>query len=105
MADGFQCQVMLCWPTDRQAINLLNSQRQPGQAPFYPSIEHSLSTCDSCSQDVWIGPQQLQLVASPFIRVKKLCLFCAGQVKRALNLDPHEVDLNPDLLHARRRTV
>lgn len=104
MADGFTSQVMLCWPSDRNAIALLNA-KLPAKQHFVPSVEHSLSTCDGCEQGVWIGPEQLQLVDSPFVRARKLCLHCAGKVREVLKLAVREVDINPGLADARRRTA
>lgn len=104
MGDGFVSQVMVCWPSDRDAIALYNADL-PAEHQFVPSVEHSLSTCDGCDHGVWIAPQQRQLVQSPFIRARKLCLRCAGEVRRVLRLDPREVDINPELRQARRRTA
>ncbi len=101
---GFTSQVMLCWPADRTIIDQLNSRLGPEQR-FSPTIEHSLTACDACERDVWIGPQQRQLAASPFIRATQLCLYCAGQVQRILRLETVEVDINLDLRTAPRRTV
>ena len=70
-----------------------------------PTIEHSLSVCDACNCTIWIGPQQLQMVNSPFIQVRKLCLYCVSDVQRVLQLQPREVDINIELRNARRRTA
>lgn len=103
MADGFSSQVMLCWPSDRKLIDQLNTGVAPDEQ-FRPTVEHSLTTCDPCHRSVWIGPQQLQLVNSPFVRARKLCLYCAGRAQKILALTPRQVDINPDLSRARRRT-
>jgi len=104
MADRFTGQVMLCWPTDRKLIAQLNRKVGPGRQ-FVPTVEHTLSTCDACNRGIWIGPQQLQLVNSPFIRARKLCMFCTSEVQRVLDMRLCEVDVNLDLRHARRRTA
>lgn len=100
---GFATQVLMCWPTDKETIKTLNNKLRPEQQ-FTPSIEHSLSTCDGCTRDVWIGPQQLQLAVSVFVQARKLCIMCAEAVQRTLRLTPREVDLNPALRFAPRRT-
>lgn len=95
--------VMLCWPSDRTDIRRLAAIGQT--EAFKPTVEHSLSTCDSCDRSIWIAPQQLQLVRSPLLKAKKLCMFCVSTVQRTLNLNPHEVDIGLNMRGARRRTT
>lgn len=102
MPDGFESQVMLCWPSNRDEIKLLSAYTD--QEPFVPTIEHSLSNCDSCDRSVWIGPQQLQLVQSAFVKTRKLCMFCISEVQRTLKLKPQGFDVGLSLREARRRT-
>lgn len=104
MAEDFRTRVMLCWPSNRSEIATLNAQL-PADQHFAPTVEHSLSSCDACRRGIWIGPQQKALANSPFLRARKLCMFCTGDVQRVLNLDPRVVDVNPDLRNARRRTA
>jgi hypothetical protein len=103
MPDGFQHQVMLCWPSDRQEIAQLAAAG--ATEAFIPTVEHSLSTCDACSRSIWIGPQQLQLVKSVFVSTKKLCMFCVSEAQRALHLQPREVDVGLNLRDAPRRVT
>lgn len=102
MTERFHAQVILCWPSDRDAVAELNARIGPDQK-FSPTVEHSLSTCDGCRRGIWIAQQQQDLIDSPFITAHKLCMHCAGDLAGALNLSPHKVDLNPDLHHAHRR--
>lgn len=104
MGEPTPSQVLLCWPADRKAMAELNKQLPLAQK-FAPTTEHTLTICDSCGRQIWIAPQQLQLAKSPFIRAKKLCMFCVNEVTQALDLTPQQVDLNPELRFARRRTA
>lgn len=103
MADRFSGQVIACWPADRQQIAALNRRLAPTEQ-FSPTVEHSLSVCDRCSRQVWIGRQQNELASSVFLQARKLCLFCAGEVQQTLNLNVVEVDLQRGSDPARRRT-
>jgi hypothetical protein len=102
MIERFNAQVILCWPSNRAAIAQLNSRVGPDQQ-FSPTIEHSLSECDGCMRGIWIAAEQQQMVDSPFIGARKLCVYCARDLADALNLLPQQVDLNPGLAHALRR--
>lgn len=104
MIDRFNAQVILCWPSDRAAIAELNTRIGPDQR-FSPTIEHSLSECDGCQRSIWIAPEQQAMVESPFMAVRKMCLYCARDLADALHLIPQQVDLNPGLAHAVRRTA
>lgn len=104
MSGGFTGRVILCWPSNRDEIARLNQLAEAGQE-FVPTIEHSLSRCDGCGRGIWIARQQLQLANSPFVRSRKLCMFCVDRVTKTLNVDVHETDIAPDVAHARRRTV
>ncbi len=106
MGEGFRGQVILGWPSNRSDIDRLNEGLEP-QQHFRPSVEHMLSTCDngSCQRGIWIGPAQKQLVGNPLMRVRKLCIFCAAEVKHVLNLIPEQVELNPAIHNARPRTT
>jgi hypothetical protein len=103
MADGFHGRIILCWPTDRNQIAQLNQLTDA--CPFVPTIEHSLSTCDSCRRSIWIARQQLQLANSPFTRASKLCMFCATDVSRTLNVEWFEIDVAPGVQDARKRIL
>jgi hypothetical protein len=96
--------VILCWPSNREDIERLNRLTN-SRSPFVPTIEHSLSTCDSCRRSIWIARQQLQLANSPFVRTTKLCMFCMSRINQALNVEIHEVDIAPEVQHARKRTT
>ncbi len=106
MGEGFHGRVILGWPSNRTDIDRLNARLEPQQR-FRPSVEHSLSTCDNktCRRDIWIGPAQRQLVGNPLMAVHKLCLYCAAEVQRVLGLDTRQVELNPEIGHARPRTA
>lgn len=102
MGDHFPSQILLCWPSDRASIQRLNNLVGPSQS-FSPTVEHSLSTCEGCGRSVWIAEQQRQLAASPLIVTRILCMFCAGEVQKTLDLNAQEVDIGPTVRSARRR--
>jgi hypothetical protein len=104
VTDRHPLQVIACWPADRREIALLNRGRDPAEQ-FAPTVEHSLSHCDGCPRQIWIANQQHQLVGSPLMRVRKLCVYCAGDVQAALKMTMREVDLNRSGNPARRRTT
>lgn len=102
MNNSFTGRVVLCWPSKRSEIAELNQRIGPDQK-FTPSIEHSLAMCDGCQRGIWIGPQQRQLVNSALVKARKLCLYCAADAQRVLQLDVREHNLNPDMTNARKR--
>ncbi len=103
MPDGkLNTQVILCWPADRAAIDDLNARVRPSEK-FEPTVEHTVSDCDGCKRTIWIAPQQLDLWKSPFVAARKVCLYCAADIKRGLNLLVRQVDLNPDIHTAQPR--
>lgn len=104
MAEGFHGRVILCWPADRNEIRALN-RLTDSRSLFTPTVEHSLSTCDCCRRRIWIARQQLQLANSPLVRSTKLCMFCVSQIGQALNVELREMDVAPEIAHARKRTV
>ncbi len=61
-----------CNPKLREKIN----QDLPPDQQWKPSIEHSITTCDNCGRDCWIGPKQKELSESVFTASKKLCAIC-----------------------------
>lgn len=72
---------------------------------FQPTTDHSLSTCDSCPRNIWIAQQQLDMVNSPLIRTKKLCLFCLDAATSVLKPQIREGDLFPEIRLSRQRTT
>lgn len=103
MPGGFNSHVMMCWPSNRDEIKRLSALTDG--PPFVPTVEHSLSTCDSCERSIWIGPQQLQMARSPFLNAKKLCMFCVSTVQRTLKLRTQEVEIGMTLRNAVRRSA
>lgn len=102
MPEQFQSHVVVCWPSSREEIDRLAAAGKV--APFVPTVEHSLSTCDGCGQSVWIGQPQLELVKFSVLRkTRKLCMVCAAEVQRTLKLKPVEIDIGVPLRDARPR--
>lgn len=105
MTKGFASRVVLCWPSRRSDIDKLNTLVDDDRQKFEPTVDHSLSSCDSCERGIWITPQQLELARSTLTLAKKLCLFCVADVHETLNLELREVDIGPETRQSRRRRV
>lgn len=54
----------------------LRDMRLPG-VPHPVTVEHSLTTCDRCGKDAWIGPKQKLIVT--FNGYEKVCYVCIAQ--------------------------
>jgi hypothetical protein len=66
-----------------------------GVAVPKPSIDYSLTRCDRCGRDCWIGPRQNQAVRTG---CAKYCYYCVlphpGRVSQVVTLDP-DADKRP----------
>lgn len=103
MSEHVQGHVIVCWPSDRKQIAYLSGKGQVDM--FVPTVEHTLTTCDSCGQSVWIGNPQLELLRFALLpKSRKLCIICAAQVQKTLNLHPEAIDVGISLRDAQRRT-
>lgn len=101
MTQVYPSRVVLCPPADRGRLDAANVL---ACTPFTPTVEHSLSTCDSCGGKIWIAQQQLDLVNSPLIKTCKLCMFCLSEVNKVLSsLRVEAIDVNPDIAFAHKR--
>lgn len=61
-----------------------------------PSIEHTITTCDQCGGDGWIGPAQLASVT--FGGGERLCYWCLFQRMQdnPAEFDMHSLDRTAD---------
>lgn len=80
--------------------------KMPADGPQIPkpSIEHSLTTCDGCGEDCWIGPgQKIQRVLRGGMGLCYYCLFRTMQADNGWR-DFHIVAADADADSKPRRT-
>lgn len=63
-------------PADRHRLAELAGKYAPGVEIPIPGTDHSLTTCDRCSDSCWIGPGQAEMRSNPFIRTEAVCYLC-----------------------------
>lgn len=74
-------QVFVCLPRDTSTLP------DVGVPAPTPSIQHTLKQCQTCDQDIWVGPNQLQQIKhaqdaeAPHSMV---CYLCGLQVMKDL---------------------
>jgi hypothetical protein len=72
-----ETKIIICPATDRTQMDQINATlASDGFAPWAPSIEHSITQCQSCGQDVWIGPNQKQIADSVLFATIVRCVQC-----------------------------
>lgn len=91
-------------PEEMTAVVLLTpvdiAANFPGPPDMNPvSIDHSMTTCDRCNGNSWIGPQQFELVKAG--QATKVCYRCAATDPELATASP--LVTNPDIDDRPRR--
>lgn len=79
-------------------VNTTGLPNEPDNPLPVPSIAHSIITCDGCSQDCWIGPEQRNIRA-----VHPLRTWCYWCIARAGYMNNPMIGLNPSESQIPRR--
>lgn len=96
-------------PTDRRLLDQLGAAiRASGGTEWKPSVEHSIMQCSECGRDVWVGPNQRQLLASVLIRTALVCILCLVEDERiredlGIDMELDFISTNMDTAKLRRR--
>ncbi len=91
-----------CFPADPALMEKVNASLPPDQQ-WRPSIEHTITQCDKCGRDCWIGPKQK--IMATLSGIPKQCTLCILHQGDALGVHQYDlVGLNPDEDKIPRRT-
>lgn len=91
-------------PCNPKLLFKLNSMAaEEGNPMFKPSIEHSITQCQRCGQDCWIGPNQKQMADSVLFATLAICYVCIMLDPSLRPLVDNMVSVNQDIENVPKR--